>query len=152
MHKMAHNGESFLYLSNSFPTQRYDIPSGSVRKKFASTLSEEFDNIRSWEWNVERVIAFQLVILKHVPLVTGAKTITRYLCRTRLLELWSVWWTYALLLLFCRSRCLTFIIIRKYDWSISQKLSQLQICSKLFKDILVMFNVSQTCVYYNLIG
>ena len=39
-----------------------------------------------------------------------------------------------------------FFIIRKYDWFISQKTSQLQICSKSFKDILVRFKVSQTCV------
>ena len=45
-----------------------------------------------------------------------------------------------------------FFIIRKYDWFISQRTSQLQIRSKLFQGILVRFKVSQTCVYYDLIG
>ena len=45
-----------------------------------------------------------------------------------------------------------FFIIRKYDWFISQRTSQIQIRSKSFKNILVRFKVSQTCIYYDLIG
>ena len=35
---------------------------------------------------------------------------------------------------------------------IIEDVSQLQIRSKSFKDILVRFNISQTCIYYDLIG
>ena len=57
------------------PTQRYGVPSGCVGKNFVSTLTADLDGIQALKWNVERVIIFQTVILRHARLVTGAKNI-----------------------------------------------------------------------------
>ena len=53
------------------------------------------------------------------------------------------------------SQQLALSIICKYDWSVSRfchSFKLVQNRSKSFKDILVRFNVSKTCVYYDLIG
>ena len=46
-------------------TQRYDTPSGKVRKRFLEILSVELDGVCARKWNAERVIVFQSVMLQH---------------------------------------------------------------------------------------
>ena len=57
------------------PTQRYNVTSGQVRKRFVSTLTAEPNGRRGRKWNAERVIVFQTFILQRVRPVTGAKNI-----------------------------------------------------------------------------
>ena len=58
-----------------FSTQRYDVPSGRVRKRFVFTLMVEFHVIWNLKWNTGRLINFQTVIFQRVRLVTGAKNV-----------------------------------------------------------------------------
>ena len=57
------------------PTQKYDVPSVRVGKRFVPTLAVELDGIQGRKWNAERVIFVHTVILQRVLLVTGAKNI-----------------------------------------------------------------------------
>ena len=45
-------------------TQRYDIPSGKVGKRFVGILYVELDGVCARNWNAERVIVFQSIILQ----------------------------------------------------------------------------------------
>ena len=47
------------------PTQRCDAPSGKVGRIFVVILSIELDGVIDINWNLERVIVFQSVILQH---------------------------------------------------------------------------------------
>ena len=57
------------------PTQHYDRLSVWVGKILVLTLAVELDDIRGQKCNADQVIIFQTVILQHVRLVTGTKTI-----------------------------------------------------------------------------
>ena len=46
------------------PTQRYDAPSGKVRKIFVGIVSVQLDRVCAGKWSSERVIVFQSVILQ----------------------------------------------------------------------------------------
>ena len=50
-----------------------DAPSGKSRKMFFATLSVNIDGVRARKWNYERVIVFQLVILKCAQAVINTK-------------------------------------------------------------------------------
>ena len=50
-------------------------PVGQAGKRFVSTLALELDSIRGRKWNSERVIIFQMDILKRACLVSGPKNI-----------------------------------------------------------------------------
>ena len=55
-----------------FLTQRYDAPSGKVRKKFVGILYVELDRVRARKWNTKRVIVFQSVILQRAQGVNNS--------------------------------------------------------------------------------
>ena len=57
------------------PTQRYDVPSCKLGKRFVRTLSVELDRVRVRKWNYERMIVFQSVILQHAQDVNDSKNI-----------------------------------------------------------------------------
>ena len=69
MVSVRQDGKILFYL----PTQRYDVPSVRVGKSFVLTLVAELDGLQGRKWNSENVIVFQIIILQHVWLVTGAK-------------------------------------------------------------------------------
>ena len=53
------------------PTQRYDAPSGKVRKISVVILSVEINGDDARKWNAERVIVFQSVILQRAQVVNN---------------------------------------------------------------------------------
>ena len=59
----------------SIPTQRYDVPSGRIGNRFFVILSVELDGIQNCQWNEERVIVFQTVILQRISGVSGSRNI-----------------------------------------------------------------------------
>ena len=68
-------------------TQRYDAPSGKVRKRFVGILSIELDGVCARKWNDERVIVFQSIILQRAQGVKkSAKIRKRIFFR---LNLWN---------------------------------------------------------------
>ena len=60
-------------------TQRYDVLSVRVGKRFVSTLAAELDGTRGWKRNAKQVIIFQTVILQYIRLVNGAKNICAWI-------------------------------------------------------------------------
>ena len=55
--------------------QRYDVLSGWIKNRFVGILSVELDGIWNHQWNAERVIVFQTVILQIVSGVYGLRNI-----------------------------------------------------------------------------
>ena len=69
------------------PNQRYDAPSGKVRKRFLVILSVELGGVYVRKWNAERVIVFKSVILQRAQGVNNsAQFIKRILFR---LNFWN---------------------------------------------------------------
>ena len=58
-------------------TQRYDITTGKVGKRFVAILSVELDRDRTRKWNYERVIVFQSVILQRAQGVNNSAQIQK---------------------------------------------------------------------------
>ena len=59
------------------PTQRYNVPSGKVGKRFFGILSIEIDGVCARKWNSERVTVFQSVILQHTQGVNNPTQICK---------------------------------------------------------------------------
>ena len=57
------------------PTQRYEVPSVQMGKRFVDNLAVDLDIIRNRHWNTERVIVFQSVILYPDCLVSSTRNI-----------------------------------------------------------------------------
>ena len=62
-------------MGKTFPTQKYDVPSIRIRKRFDSEIAADIYGIQGRKWNSDRVIIYQTVILKRARLVTSAKNI-----------------------------------------------------------------------------
>ena len=59
------------------PSRRYDAPGGKVGRMFVGTLREEMKGVQDRQWNSERFIVFQTVILERVYHVTASQAIRR---------------------------------------------------------------------------
>ena len=59
------------------PLRRYDAPSGKFGRRFVGTLVEELKGVRDRQWNSERFIVFQTVILQQSYHVTASQAIHR---------------------------------------------------------------------------
>ena len=68
-------------------TQRYDLPSIWIGKRFFETLAVKIEEIWNRHWNAERVTVFQTVILKRICLVSITRNICG--CITSSLDLWN---------------------------------------------------------------
>ena len=60
------------------PTQRYDAISGKFGKRFAGILSGELDGVRFRNWDAERVIVFQSVILQCAQGINNSAQIRKH--------------------------------------------------------------------------
>ena len=69
--------ESTLEKLGCVPTQRYYAPSGKSGKRFVGIMSAELDGFCVRNWNVERVIVFQSVILQRVQGVNNSAQISK---------------------------------------------------------------------------
>ena len=56
-------------------TQRYDIPSGHIGNQFVGIILVDLDRIWNHQWNAERVLIFQTVILQRVSGVSESRNI-----------------------------------------------------------------------------
>ena len=54
------------------PSRRYDVPSGRVGRRFVGMLGEELKGMWNRQWNLERLIVFQTVILQRACHVTAS--------------------------------------------------------------------------------
>ena len=68
-------------------TQRYDPPFSKVGKRFLGILSVELDGVRARNWNAQRVIVFQSVILQHAQVVNNSAQIWNHILFW--LDLWN---------------------------------------------------------------
>ena len=59
------------------PLRHYDAPSGKVGRRFVGTLGKEMKRVRDRQWNSERFIVFQTVILQQARHVTASQAIRR---------------------------------------------------------------------------
>ena len=55
----------------------YDAPSRKVGRRFVRTLGGELGGMRNRQWNLERFIVFQTVILQQAQHVTASHAIQR---------------------------------------------------------------------------
>ena len=69
------------------PTQRYDAPSGKVRKRFVGILSLEIDEVCARKCNDDRMIIFQSIILQHAQGVNNSTQIQKRILFQ--LDLWN---------------------------------------------------------------
>jgi hypothetical protein len=70
-----------------FPSQTYDLPQGKVGRLFLEMLADTMDGILAGQWNSERLIVFQLVMLQRSGDVKQSKDVKRRM--TKRLEAWS---------------------------------------------------------------
>ena len=59
------------------PSRRYDVPSGKVGRRFVGTFGAEIQGVRDRQWNSERFMFFQTVILQRACHVTASHAILR---------------------------------------------------------------------------
>jgi hypothetical protein len=71
----------------ALPSQGYDVPSGAVGKRFVNILVLELEGIRRRQWNSERFLVFQMVVLQRSKEVSGAANIRRRI--TTRLDAWE---------------------------------------------------------------
>ena len=57
----------------TLPPQRYDVLAGRVGHVFINALAEELEGVEGRQWNTERLIIFQTVILQRTTKVWRAQ-------------------------------------------------------------------------------
>ena len=71
----------------NLPTQRYDLPSGAVGRRFIKMLTTEMAGIKARKWNSERMIVFTIVMLQRERDVIKRRDIIKRI--TKRMDLWE---------------------------------------------------------------
>ena len=81
---------SLLAGDSPIPPKRYDIQAGRVSRIFIDAFAEELECVEGRQWNAERFIVFQTVILQRITEVRRARDIHQRVKR-RIVE-WREGW------------------------------------------------------------
>ena len=80
--------QRFFDCLSNIPTRRYYLPRGPIGRSFIAQLIVEFEGVMNQDWNSERLLVFQIVILQKTRRITDARSI-KLKIKSRLLD-WSL--------------------------------------------------------------